>query len=727
MRWTSAVMLSLIAVVGCSPDLTGPDSPPAAGLTSPSYAFGGNPATFNSTWFQGFEIDAIDWSGTTRVPSGTNSITSSTGAYHGEATSGAFTRFNAYSAVWPGDYSTAIDVYLDPAWPVGQGFDYSVATSGTTNVHRRDFIFHVGVHADGRLLVNGSNNSDFTVNNFKLLNDGDGTPHEVQAAGWYTFQHVFYDEGGVLAVDLRLLDSSGGVLFTTTRKDASDLIGTAVGGNRYGWFVFSTRTLAIDNQRRTTAAVQSPTTTALTVTPTSPVLVDNVLGVFGDAAPGFSGGSFAANAVAVGAKSEMYFPPESLFEGREVTVGQVARMSYWTKTGALHSVNTSDWFLLVYTKPFPGDVSTPTWYGSRFGAEPYLSANISDPINTWNLWSTNLATNTLRFFESTAGAPGANFGSFTDPGWATFIAGNSLGTSVHRASQKVLFFSIQTGSAWANGFTGQLDGLRIELTDGSVATVNFEPDPGPDTESPVVTNVSIAPNPAPSTTTSYTLTADATDDVAVTSAEYTINGGSPVAFSVTSGASVSLSAMPGSLEAGVYNICVTAQDAADNVSNTECTMLAVYDPNAGFVTGGGWFMSPVGAYVPDGTLAGKATFGFVSRYEKGKTVPTGNTEFQFKAGDVNFSSTSYEWLVVAGARAQYKGTGTINGTGDYRFMLTAVDGQVTGGGGVDKFRIRIWDNLSGGLIYDNMLNAPESDEPTTALGGGSIVIHAPKK
>jgi hypothetical protein len=41
-------------------------------------------------------------------------------------------------------------------------------------------------------------------------------------------------------------------------------------------------------------------------------------------------------------------------------------------------------------------------------------------------------------------------------------------------------------------------------------------------------------------------------------------------------------------------------------------------------------------------------------------------------------------LVIAGARAQYKGLGTVNGSGNYGFLLTAIDGQVNGGGGVDK-------------------------------------------
>jgi len=105
------------------------------------------------------------------------------------------------------------------------------------------------------------------------------------------------------------------------------------------------------------------------------------------------------------------------------------------------------------------------------------------------------------------------------------------------------------------------------------------------------------------------------------------------------------------------------------------------------------------------------------------SVPSGATEFQFQAGGLNFKSTSYDWMVISGSRkAQFKGMGQINGGGSYRFMLTCIDGDQTGGGGVDKFRIRIWsDNY--GLIYDNQLNAPDNDDPTTVIGGGSIMIH----
>lgn len=703
-----AVVGVAVNVIACAPDPVSPR--PLVQRGDVRFAYGGDPGTFNTTWYQGFEVDAVDWTSTVRVPSGTNGVTSASGAFHGEAESGALTRFNAYSSVWPGDYVTEVDVYLDPAWDIGQGFDYSVATNGITNAHRRDFIFHLGVTPTGGLRVFADNNSDLAgVPNAFILDQAGSV--EITTAGWYKLQHVFYDNAGVLAVDMRLLNSGGAALFSTTRSDPSDQIGVTVGGNRYGWFVFSTRSLAIDNHRRATAAPQSPGDTHITVTPLSPVFgVNNVVGVPADAAPGFPGGSFASNGVA---KSDMYFTPEALFQGREVTVGQVARMSYWTRIGTTHVVNPADWFMNIYTKPFAGDVSTPTWYGSRFGTEPYFSANIADPANTWNLWSTNLDANTLRFFESTQGAPGANFGSYTDPAWALFIAFPSLGTSVHRASQAILFFSIQTGSAWATGFTGQLDGLRIELTDGSVATVNFEPVD----EAPVVTNVEVTPNPAPYTTASYALTATASDDFAVTSASYTVDGGAAVAFSFTAGSPVALSASLGALAAGVHEVCVTAQDAALNSSNTECTLLAVYDPSAGFVTGGGWFTSPAGAYVPDAQLTGKATFGFVSKYVKGKTEPTGNTSFAFQTATLSFSSDSYQWLVVnqAGTNAQFKGVGILNGVPGHQFMVWAKDGDP------DTFRIKISDP-GGTIVYDNT----QDGEFGTELGGGSISIHVRK-
>jgi hypothetical protein len=155
-------------------------------------------------------------------------------------------------------------------------------------------------------------------------------------------------------------------------------------------------------------------------------------------------------------------------------------------------------------------------------------------------------------------------------------------------------------------------------------------------------------------------------------------------------------------------------------------IVVVYDPSGGFVTGGGWINSPAGAYVADASLTGKANFGFVSKYQKGATVPTGETEFQFQVAKFNFHSEVYQWLVVSGAKAQYKGTGTVNGMGKYGFLLTATDGQINGGGGVDKFRIKIWDiNNGGAIVYDNVIGASDDIDAANpiAISGGSIVVH----
>lgn len=176
----------------------------------------------------------------------------------------------------------------------------------------------------------------------------------------------------------------------------------------------------------------------------------------------------------------------------------------------------------------------------------------------------------------------------------------------------------------------------------------------------------------------------------------------------------------------VYTVTATVVDCDGAAVTREFRYVVAYDPSGGFVTGGGTIMSVAGAYAADPAAAGKANFGFVSKYLKGANVPTGNTEFVFHAVGMRFSSTSYEWLVIAGPKAQYKGSGELNGVAGYRFMLTAIDGQVAGGGGVDKIRVRIWDAATSALVYDNQRGASPDADPTTAITGGSIVVHKAK-
>lgn len=208
----------------------------------------------------------------------------------------------------------------------------------------------------------------------------------------------------------------------------------------------------------------------------------------------------------------------------------------------------------------------------------------------------------------------------------------------------------------------------------------------------------------------------------ITGATYTVDGGPPIAMSAADGAFDSdveevTAETAGFDVSGIYEICATAEDSASNASEPACVLVAVYDPSVGFVTGGGWIDSPAGALAANAQIAGKANFGFVVKYQRGASVPTGSTEFQFHQPGLNFHSASYDWLVITALNqaAEFHGTGTMNGASSpngspYRFMVQVEDRQP------DAFRIRIWwiDAGAERVVYDSGL---------TGLGGGSIVVH----
>jgi hypothetical protein len=96
---------------------------------------------------------------------------------------------------------------------------------------------------------------------------------------------------------------------------------------------------------------------------------------------------------------------------------------------------------------------------------------------------------------------------------------------------------------------------------------------------------------------------------------------------------------------------------------------------------------------------------------------------RLNVGDFEFNALNYEYLVISGAKAHFKGFGKINGSAGYEFTLTVIDGDLEGGGGVDKFRLKIWNKSTGEIIYDNQMGASDADDPITEIGSGKIVIH----
>ncbi len=237
------------------------------------FSVGGASASTPTAFFNGFETDNAGWDvfggqyDATRVASGTNGVISATGSYHAEASGpcgldacggSAATDWGSYTDTFPaGGYLTSVDVYLN----VGGGyandtrFDWSSAISDTSGNHRRDFVLNGGYYDDTDLTGSGAR-FVFSASN----NAGRGSsfpknpgrdPFAITSTGWYTLTHAFRDNGaGVLAVDLSISDAGGNVLHSWTLSDPTDVIGSPVGGNRYGWFASQEFPfLALDNSR----------------------------------------------------------------------------------------------------------------------------------------------------------------------------------------------------------------------------------------------------------------------------------------------------------------------------------------------------------------------------------------------------------------------------------------------------------------------------------------------
>jgi hypothetical protein len=249
-------------------------------------------------FFNGFETDTAGWfndGGTiTRVPSGSassyaNGVSAATGGFYarlgkdpspGSCTFGGgtaliyigpFTRWGGYSSTFPmGGYSTGVDIYLDVPYALmhpDTRFDWDSAISDTSGNFRRDFVFNVGTDALG-FVINAGNNST------RCGANPAGGPTHISASGWYTFKHTFSGvAGGPLTATLQVIEkSTNAVVGTWVLSNPTDIIGTTVGGNRYGWFVQNEFDgLAIDNSFRT--GIGPPATVTL-----APATATNTVG-----------------------------------------------------------------------------------------------------------------------------------------------------------------------------------------------------------------------------------------------------------------------------------------------------------------------------------------------------------------------------------------------------------------------------------------------------------------
>jgi hypothetical protein len=179
-------------------------------------------------------------------------------------------------------------------------------------------------------------------------------------------------------------------------------------------------------------------------------------------------------------------------------------------------------------------------------------------------------------------------------------------------------------------------------------------------------------------------------------------------------------------EAGVYTVTVTVDDLHGGRNEKTHEYVVVYDPNGGFVSGGGTIESLPGAVAGSSSAAGKATFGFTGKYRQGAPAPEGRLNFQVKDAGIDFRAETYDSLVVTNARARLRGQGTLNGNEGYSFLLSVVDGKGKGGGGDHKYRLkicagpRVYEGCA--VVYDNQATAKEEYSPDKLISGGAVVV-----
>lgn len=237
-------------------------------------------------YFNGFESDIAGWDAfggsfnATRVPSGTNGISSATGAFHAQSSggtrgaAGSATNFGGYNfGAGPvptafQEYTTTLDIYLNVAggWANDTRFDYSSAINNSAGGFLRDFVFNAGFYNDAT--GPGANTNRFVISAGNNAGRSNSFPKNTNAisisdTGWYTFTHRFYENAGVLNVDLSIFTAND--LLVTQWTLGTDPI-AGVGGNRYGWIVANEfNVLAIDNSELSTAdaVVPEPVSLAL--------------------------------------------------------------------------------------------------------------------------------------------------------------------------------------------------------------------------------------------------------------------------------------------------------------------------------------------------------------------------------------------------------------------------------------------------------------------------------
>ena len=186
----------------------------------------------------------------------------------------------------------------------------------------------------------------------------------------------------------------------------------------------------------------------------------------------------------------------------------------------------------------------------------------------------------------------------------------------------------------------------------------------------------------------------------------------------------------------IYTITTTCTDASNNVTTKTSTVFVPPNQKGAaytvFATPKA-FVSPKVSGLPVALSAAQTTkplimgminFDFSSKPATARSTKAenkGENLVNFILGNLEFSALNYDFRELSGVRTQFKGYGKVNNETGYKYLLTVIDGQAPKGGGVDKFRIKIWNDKTGEVIFDNQLGDDDDADPTTPVGDGKSI------
>jgi hypothetical protein len=179
----------------------------------------------------------------------------------------------------------------------------------------------------------------------------------------------------------------------------------------------------------------------------------------------------------------------------------------------------------------------------------------------------------------------------------------------------------------------------------------------------------------------------------------------------------------------LYTITTTCTDASNNsVSKTSTVFVPpnqkgtwVVAPTSNTIANALTPQTPGASYAPSQLAMAFVNFDFSSKPAKAKSASKAENLVNFILGDLEFNALNYDYRELSGAQTQFKGAGKVNNEAGFKYLLTVIDGQAPQGGGVDKFRLKIWNEKTGAVIFDNQSGAADDAEPTTAIGTGESI------